>query len=153
MAEIYGKIIAVLPQKSGTSASGKDWCIQSYVIETQEHYPKKLCFDVFGADKIAQFNIQQGEMLNVQFDIDARERDDRWWNSIKAWNVQRTQQGAPQQAPGTYYQQPPQQPMQQPQPQAPFPPQQAPVQQVSAVPNAQPAPTAPPSGNADNLPF
>lgn len=150
MAEIYGKIIAVLPQKSGTSASGKDWCIQSYVIEeTGGQYPKKLCFDVFGADKIAQFNIQQGEMINVQFDIDARERDGRWWNSIKAWNVQRTQTATPQAAPGAYYQQP----MQQPQPQAPFPPQQPSVQQVSAVPNAQPAPTAPPSGNADNLPF
>ena len=150
MAEIYGKIIAVLPQKSGTSASGKDWCIQSYVIEeTGGQYPKKLCFDVFGADKIAQFNIQQGEMINVQFDIDARERDGRWWNSIKAWNVQRTQTATPQAAPGAYCQQP----MQQPQPQAPFPPQQPTAQQVSAVPNAQPAPTAPPSGNADNLPF
>ena len=34
-----------------------------------------MCFDVFGADKIAQFNIQAGEELNVFFDVDARE-----WN-------------------------------------------------------------------------
>ena len=29
----------------------------------------KMCFDVFGADKIEQFNIQMGEELTVSFDV------------------------------------------------------------------------------------
>lgn len=48
-----------------------------------------MCFDVFGADKIAQFNIQAGEELNVFFDVDAREWNGRWFNSIRAWKVER----------------------------------------------------------------
>ena len=52
-------------------------------------------FDVFGADKIAQFNIQVGEELNVYFDVDAREWNGRWFNSIRAWKVDRVSAQAP----------------------------------------------------------
>ena len=89
-----GVVIAVLPERSGTSQRG-EWKSQSFVIETQEQYPKHLCFEVFGADRIAQFNIKGGETITVQFDIDARQYQDRWFNSIKAWNVIRQGQQAP----------------------------------------------------------
>ena len=85
--ELQGKVIAVLPERSGVSARG-EWKAQSFVIETHEQYPKKLCFDVFGADRLAQFNIQSGEELLVSFDIDAHEYQGRWYNSIRAWNIQ-----------------------------------------------------------------
>ena len=49
--ELQGKVIAVLPERSGVSARG-EWKAQSFVIETHEQYPKKLCFDVFGAHLI-----------------------------------------------------------------------------------------------------
>ena len=88
-----GVVIAVLPERSGTSQRG-EWKSQSFVIETQEQYPKHLCFEVFGADRIAQFNIKGGETITVQFDIDARQYQDRWFNSIKAWNVIRPGQHA-----------------------------------------------------------
>ena len=72
--EITGKIIAVLPARSGTSArTGAEWKVQECVLETQEQYPRKMCFDVFGSDKIDQFAIQLGETLTVSFDVDARE--------------------------------------------------------------------------------
>ena len=91
--EIQGKIIAVLPTRSGTSARGTQWSSQTAVIETQEQYPKKLAFDVIN-DKIDQFNIQVGEFLTVQFDINAREYNGRWFNSVNAWNVIRQAQQA-----------------------------------------------------------
>lgn len=94
--EITGVVIAILPERSGVSQRG-EWKSQSYVIETQEQYPKHLCFDVFGADRIAQFNIKGGETLTVQFDIDARQFQDRWFNSIKAWNIIRPGQQDPAQ--------------------------------------------------------
>ena len=85
--EIQGKVIAVLPERSGVSARG-EWKSQTYVIETQEQqYPKKMAFDVFGADRLAQFNIQSGEVINVSFDIDAHEYQGRYFNQIRAWNV------------------------------------------------------------------
>lgn len=87
--ELSGKVIAVLEPRGGVSKSGNEWKVQEYVIETHDQYPRRMCFDVFGADKIQQFNIQIGEELNVSFDIDAREWQGRWFNSIRAWKVER----------------------------------------------------------------
>ena len=97
--EIQGKIIAVLPERSGVSQRGNQWRSISYVLETQEQYPKKLAFDVIN-DKIDQLNIQFGEILTVQFDINAREYNGRWFNSVNAWNVIRQTQQAPAQGVG-----------------------------------------------------
>ena len=64
--EFSGKIIAILPQKSGIAKStGNEWIAQEYVIENHDQYPKRMCFGVFGADKIEQLAIQMGEELNV----------------------------------------------------------------------------------------
>lgn len=87
--EITGKIIAVLPERGGVSKTGNEWKMQEYVLETQEQYPRKMCFNVFGSDKIAQFNIQAGEEMTVSFDINAREYNGRWYNDIRAWKVER----------------------------------------------------------------
>ncbi len=87
--ELSGKVIAVLEPRGGTSRTGNEWKVQEYVIETHDQYPRKMCFDVFGADKIEQFNIKAGEEIMVSFDIDAREWNGRWFNSIRAWKVER----------------------------------------------------------------
>ncbi len=98
--EFTGKIIAILPPRGGASkTSGNEWKSQEFVIENHDQYPRKMCFDVFGADKIEQFNIQMGEELTVSFDVDARQWNDRWFNSIRAWQVERVGAGAPM-APG-----------------------------------------------------
>lgn len=78
----------VLPERGGVSQrSGSEWKVASYVLETMEQYPRKCCFEVFGTDRIAQFNIQVGQMLTVSLDIDAREYNGRWYNQIRAWKV------------------------------------------------------------------
>lgn len=88
--EITGKIIAVLDKRTGVSnATGTAWSVQQYVIETHEQYPKKMCFDVFGEERIKQFAIQAGEEVTVSVDLDAREYQGRWYNSIRAWKVER----------------------------------------------------------------
>ena len=150
MADITGKIIAVLPTRSGTSARGTQWSSQTAVIETHEQYPKRVAFDVLG-DKISEFNLQVGEEVTVSFDINAREYNGKWWNSVNAWQVvrhggqqspmqggynmstktgaqsaQAAQQAAMAGAPNTMN------------PNNPFPPEQQP---------------GAPAGQADNLPF
>ena len=97
--ELAGKVIAVLEPRGGVSKNGNEWKVQEYVIETHDQYPRRMCFDVFGADKIQQFNIQIGEELNVSFDIDAREWQGRWFNSIRAWKVERVNADAQQMPP------------------------------------------------------
>jgi hypothetical protein len=102
--ELTGRIIAVLPPSSGVSArTGNNWMSQDYVIEVPGQYPRKCLFRIFGEDRIKQFNIQQGEDLTVQFDIDAHEFNGRWFNDVRAYNIIRGQvapvAGAPVGAP------------------------------------------------------
>lgn len=126
--EIKGIIIAVLEKKQGTSQKdGKQWASQEYVIETMEQYPKRCVFNVFGEDKIKQFNIQHGGEYLVKFDINAREYNGRWYNDVRAWKVE------PAQAEQTQAQAQP---------------------SPNAGADAIPAPTiAPPNDDADPLPF
>ena len=91
--EIIGKAIAALPVKSGVSQrTGEQWQSREYVIETQEQYPKKMCFEVFGADKLKEFNIRNNDLIKVHFDITAREYNGKWYNSIRAWKVEHANQ-------------------------------------------------------------
>ena len=86
--ELTGRIIAVLEAKSGTSSkTGNPWMMQGYVIEVPGQYPRRCAFTVFGEDRIKQLNIQNGEYLTIQFDIDAREYNGRWYNDFRAYNV------------------------------------------------------------------
>ncbi len=84
--ELQGKIIAVLDAKTGVSARG-EWKVQEFVLETNEAYPKKMVFSVFGDDRLRLYNIQQGQDYLVRFDIDAHEYNGRWFNSIRAFDV------------------------------------------------------------------
>lgn len=151
--ELTGKIIAVLPERRGIAQrTGAEWVCASYVLETVGDYPRRMNFEVFGSDRIAQFNIQQGELLTVSFDIDAREgRDGRWFNSIRAFRVDR---GAVQQP--AYGAQPVAQPFNA-QPVATQPFNAQPVAAQPAQPVAQPFPPAQPTmGEMDSneqLPF
>ena len=99
--EITGKIIAVLPAKEGVSQStGNPWKCQDYVIETSEMYPKRCCFNVFGAEKIQEMNIQPGETLTVSLEINANEYQGKWYNQVRGWKVVRVPaQGQGQQQP------------------------------------------------------
>ena len=139
--ELTGRIIAVLPANSGVSArTGNPWMSQEYVIEVPGQYPRKCVFRLFGEDRIKQFNIQNGEDLTIQFDIDAHEYQGRWFNEVRAYNVIRGQvpvatapvAAAPVGTPGA----------------SPFPPQ--PDASTAPFPPAQ-EPTS--EGSADDLPF
>lgn len=100
--EIEGKIILATEPRSGVSPrTGNAWKAQDFVIETHEQYPRKCCFSVMGADRLSMWNIQAGEELRVSFDIDAHEYNGRWFNSIRAWKVERIDQPVAQAAPAT----------------------------------------------------
>lgn len=111
--EITGKLIAAMPTQSGTSQkTGNKWMSRQYVIETQEQYPKKMVFTVFGEERLQRFNLRRDEFITVLFDIDAHEYNGRYYNEIRAYDIRRVQQE--QQAPS----------YQEEQTQQPFPPQQ-----------------------------
>lgn len=139
--EIIGKIIQVLEPRRGTSSrTGSEWVCGQYVLETEDQYPKKVFFEVFGEDRLKQFNIQMGERLEVSIDIDAREYQGRWFNSVRAFRVNRNIQSAA----APVYGQPATAPAFGQQPAAPA---------AAPVPPFGSAPEATPSAGADDLPF
>lgn len=135
--DLTGRVIAVLPARSGVSnRTGNAWMTQEYVIEVPGQFPRKMMFNIFGEDRIKQFNIQLNEDITVQFDIDAREFNGRWYNDVRAYNIIRGQVPPVAAAPVDA---------------APFPPQPAISQAAAPFPPAQ-EPAAD-GGSADDLPF
>ena len=94
--ELQGRVIYISEPRTGISKStGNPWMTQDYVIETHEQFPKRMMFNVFGEEKIKQFNIQLGEELNVFFDINCREYQGKYFNDIRAWRVDRVDPNQP----------------------------------------------------------
>ena len=85
--ELSGKIIQLLPEKSGESGKGP-WRKQEYILETEGQYPKQVCFMAW-SDKIDEFAIKEGETLVVSIDLESREYTGRWYTDVKAWKVAR----------------------------------------------------------------
>ena len=90
--ELSGKIIQLLPEKSGESARGP-WRKQEYILETDGEYSKQICFMAW-SDKIDEFAIQEGEKLIVSIDLESREYNGRWYTDVKAWKVARADSSA-----------------------------------------------------------
>lgn len=89
--EIYGKIIAVMPEYGGVSkTTGNAWKSRGYVLETLDRVPRKIAFDVIGEERIANLNIKEGETMKVFLDFDAFEHNGRYFNKFKAWKVDRS---------------------------------------------------------------
>lgn len=132
--DLTGRIIAVMQPRSGVSQrTGNTWMTQEYVMEVPGQYPRRMVFNIFGEDRIKQFNIQMNEDVTVSFDIDAREFNGRWYNDIRAYNVSRGAAPVAAAPVGGA---------------APFPPQQN--ESAAPFPPAQ-EPAA--EGSADDLPF
>lgn len=86
--ELTGKIIEVLELQTGTKKDGGTWQKQQYVLETEGEYPKKVCFMVWG-DNVDKFNIQKGELVKVDLDIESREYNGRWYTDVKVWQCRK----------------------------------------------------------------
>lgn len=95
--EIRGRIIQKLTPQSGTSAAGRAWQKQEYILETFDQFPRKVCFTLFG-DKVTQMgpqfdNAMTSQMdVTVSIDIESRSfvgRDgvERWSTEVRPWKV------------------------------------------------------------------
>lgn len=94
-----GKIIAKGETREGVSqATGQPWKSEQYIIQEESgNYPMKMSFDVFGEDRIREFNLQLDDHVKVHFSMDSHQFNGRWFNNIRAWKVERPgAQPAPQ---------------------------------------------------------
>ena len=102
--KIKGKVLQVLPEQKGTSARG-EWKKQDFVIETQEdQFPKKICFTLFNDKASSLSSITPGVEVEVWFNIESREYNEKWYSNINAFRVERSSESDPGMAPPPYNQ-------------------------------------------------
>lgn len=79
------KIIKVLPIQTGTSKDGKDWKKQEIVIEVAGEYTKKVCMALW-EDTFTNI-VKEGVNVDVEFDIESREYNSKWYTDCKIWKM------------------------------------------------------------------
>lgn len=83
--QIVAKLIQVLPLQSGTGRNG-EWKKQDIIVETGDQYPKKICISLWG-DKFQHVPLNTGEEYKIDFDVESREYNGRWYTDVKAWRI------------------------------------------------------------------
>ncbi|GHU62874.1 hypothetical protein FACS1894123_04580 [Bacteroidia bacterium] len=83
--QLTAKLIQVLPLQTGNGRNG-EWKKQDIIVETPGTYPKKVCVSIWG-DKISPSQLQAGNNLNIEFDVESREFNGKWYTDVKAWKV------------------------------------------------------------------
>ena len=83
--QLTAKLIQLLPLQTGTGKNG-EWRKQDVIVETDGQYPKKVCISIWG-DKIDSSQLVVGNMITIDFDLESREYNGRWFTDVKAWKV------------------------------------------------------------------
>ena len=65
----------------------RQWVRAGYVLETVSSYPRKMYVEVTSEERILLFDALIGKLVTIHFDIDAREYNGRWFNSITSWAI------------------------------------------------------------------
>jgi len=96
---VYGKIKSFLPVEGGTSAAGKEWKKQSYIVANNDGYEgaeQEYCFEVFGEEKVEQlasFN-KVGDNVKVCFNIKTNQWKDKYFTSLSSWRIEKVEGGS-----------------------------------------------------------
>lgn len=127
---VTGTVVKVLPLVEGVSQrTGAPWQRQTVIVEHESgQYPRTIAIDISGGERINAMAMTVGQQVTCHLNVNTREYNGKFINSIECWKVehpgqvqqQYAQQPAPQQpAPqqggyqpqpgnGVYYQNPPQ---------------------------------------------
>ncbi|SFL27610.1 DUF3127 domain-containing protein [Proteiniphilum acetatigenes] len=101
--QLTAKLIQLLPLQSGTGRNG-EWRKQDIIVETQDQYPKKVCISLWG-NKFQHISLNSGELYTIDFDVESREFNGRWYTDVKAWRIeaQNVQNSTPAPSPKDEY--------------------------------------------------
>ena len=95
--EITGIIEKVLPLESGVTKVGTNWQKQNFIVTNNDGYDGKkqiFCFEIFGEEKVQNFNKfnKVGDSVKVDFNISTNEWKDKYFTSLQAWKVFKSEQ-------------------------------------------------------------
>lgn len=83
--QIIAKINQILPMQTGTSAKG-EWRKQNIIVDTMADISRKICITIWG-DKINEAQLQIGNELQIDFDLESREYNGKWYTDALARNI------------------------------------------------------------------
>lgn len=88
--EVTGKITKILEKVTGEKKDGSGtWEKQSFVLETADQYNNLYCFEIFGKEKVDQFNQYNkvGNEVKVDFNVNTNEWQGKYFTTLQAWKV------------------------------------------------------------------
>lgn len=88
--KIVGTIEKLMPISKGVSSTGREWVKQDIVMSMANgQFVKHFTAAVMGQERIDNFKLRVGDNIVAYLDIDAKEYNGRWYNSINIWKVER----------------------------------------------------------------
>ena len=88
--KVVGTIEKLMPISKGVSSTGREWVKQDIVMSMANgQFVKHFTAAVMGQERIDNFKLRVGDNIVAYLDIDAREYNSRWYNSINIWRVER----------------------------------------------------------------
>jgi hypothetical protein len=95
--EYKGRIVKIFDIQTGEGKNGT-WYKREFMIETDGEYPKKIKFDAWKEELCNRVgSLPIGALVNVSFNLEAREYKDKWYNDTKAWKVEALDKATTQQ--------------------------------------------------------
>lgn len=88
--KIVGTVEKLMPISKGVSSTGREWVKQDIVMSMADgQFVKHFTASIMGQERIDNFKLRVGDNIVAYLDIDAREYNSRWYNSINIWKVER----------------------------------------------------------------
>lgn len=96
--QITGVLKTVLPLEKGTTKAGAEWQKQSFIVANNDGYENReqiFCFEVFGEEKVQNFNKfnKQGDNVTVEFNISTNEWNGKYFTSLQSWKISKDTNG------------------------------------------------------------
>jgi len=88
--ELTGKLKLIRDEQTFASGFKK----REFVITTEEQYPNDILFELQKDKTGLVMSYQPGERIKISFDIRGREWQDKYFNNLVAWRVERADQGS-----------------------------------------------------------
>lgn len=83
-----GRVIFLGKIRRGIGArSGNEWVSQDFVIETNERYPRKLHYTMFGEQYISNVNLREGEVIDVIGFAESHEYNGNWYTELRCTDI------------------------------------------------------------------
>ena len=101
--EEHGKIIAVLNPQTGTSPrTGQSWYSQSYVLEIDGRYTRRVCFNLWSLENNEKAALVVGQYITMLGEVEAHEFQGKWFNEVRAYDIIKNGRSVLRGVPTTY---------------------------------------------------